>query len=202
MKTIRALIPAAMAVWACSSIWAADALADCDAKAKQSTPTTQFKFLSGGISVLDTKTGLEWQRCPEGMMFAAGKAVDRSLDSCMGTASTFNPTTIKMAAGKVNSSSGLDGQHDWRVPTMDELSSIVESACQIPAINPTVFPGTPVTWFWALQAKSLPSGGQAWGIGFGMGGYYVGNNNYGAVRLVRGAFNPKNVLERPRNPGK
>src|SRR5579863_6629613 len=95
MKTIRALIPAAMAVWACSSIWAADALADCDAKAKQSTPTTQFKFLSGGISVLDTKTGLEWQRCPEGMMFAAGKAVDRSLDSCMGTASTFNPTTIK-----------------------------------------------------------------------------------------------------------
>jgi hypothetical protein len=69
---------------------------------------------------------------------------------------------------------------------MDELASMVEDTCQIPAINTTVFPDTPVTWFWAAAPKDLPGGGKAWGIGFGAAGYYVGRNDYGAARLVRG----------------
>lgn len=186
MKSIGMIFTAA-----CGALWLpALALADCDAHAKQSTPTVQFKFVDGGASVLDTKTGLEWRRCPEGMTFTAGAAADHTQDHCTGSASQVSPTAATMLPRMVNAGK-LGGKTDWRIPTLDELGSIVEDACQTPAINPTVFPDTPVTWFRTRDTKTLPSGGTVWGIGFGMGGYYVGMNSYGAVRLVRGEINPK-----------
>lgn len=184
MKQIRGVLPAVL--FLCAQLPLAAAYADCDAGAKRSTPSAGFDYLAGGAVVRGRGTGLEWQRCSEGMTFVAGKAADRSGDTCSGSAGAFNQDAATQIAAKVNAGAGRDGKKDWRLPTLDELSSIVEDACQMPAINPEVFPDTPVTWFWAATPKILPSGGTAWGVGFGMGGYYVGNNHYGAVRLVRG----------------
>lgn len=184
MKPVRGMLLAAIFLYA--QLPLSGVYADCDAGAKRSTPTAGFEYSAGGAVVRHKKTGLEWQRCPEGMTFVAGRAADRSRDTCSGTAGTFNQVLAGQLMASVNTGAGRDGKTDWRLPTLDELSSIVEDACQMPAINPEVFPDTPVTWFWAAAPKTLPSGGTAWGVGFGMGGYYVGNNNYGAVRLVRG----------------
>jgi hypothetical protein len=177
----------ALLAFSCVQMGAVDARAACDASVKASTPTSDFEFRAQGAIVLHKKTGLEWQRCPEGMKLVAQPgAADHSRDTCDGEASLFTFDGAKQVQAKANAGAGRDGATDWRLPTMDELASIVEDACQIPAINPSVFPNTPVTWFWAISPKQL-SAGYAWGIGFGFGGYYVGRHDNGAVRLVRGS---------------
>lgn len=187
MKQTRTILSVFFIAWSCAPMFLVDAHAECDTGIKRSTPNSDFKFMLRGMVVLHKKTVLEWQRCPEGMTFVAGAAADHSRDACSGTASAFNLEGAGQLPAKVNAGEGRDGAKDWRLPAMDELASIVEDACQIPAINIVVFPGTPVTWFWAASPKAMPaSSGKAWGIGFGAGGYYVGRNDYGAVRLVRG----------------
>jgi|GEM_PF-2879401 len=183
---VRSAINAASVFAICGALaLPAIALADCDAAAKRSTPTADFEFRDGGASVLDKKAGLEWRRCPEGMRFAASPSGDHRQDHCTGTASQVSPSAAPMLLAAANAAK-LGGKTDWRLPTLDELFSIVESACQLPAVNPEVFPDTPVTWFRTRDSNTLPTGGQVWGISFGMGGYYVGMNTSSAVRLVRG----------------
>jgi hypothetical protein len=187
MKQAKVIAAVTILSWFCVNMFVSTAQADCDNKAKHSTPDSDFEYIAQGAVVHHKKTGLEWQRCPEGMTFIDGTAADHSQDACTGAASTFSLDKRLQLIAKVNTGSGRDGHTDWRLPTLEELSSIVENACQIPAINSVVFPDTPVTWFWAASPKVLPEGsGKAWGIGFGAGGYYIGLNNYGAVRLVRG----------------
>lgn len=188
MKKIRRILSVALIAWSYAQTILVDAHAACDANIKPSTPNTDFEFLAHGAVVLHKKTGLEWQRCPEGMTFTPDTSVDPPRGTCVGTAGTFSLDGAEQVQAKANVGSGRDGSTDWRVPTLDELASIVEDACQIPAINTSVFPNTPVTWFWAISPKVLSAGsGYVWGIGFGAGGYYVGRNDNGAVRLVRGA---------------
>jgi Protein of unknown function (DUF1566) len=185
MNQTRKMFVVALIAWSFALLLTVNAHADCDDNIKRTTPTTDFEFLSGGAVVRSKVTGLEWKRCPEGMTFNAGSSVDHSMDRCNGTASTFNLESSKQFLAKATAEARRSDATDWRLPTMDELASIVEEACTIPAINTVVFPDTPVTWFWADSPKVLPSGGNAWGIGFGAGGYYVGSDEYGAVRLVR-----------------
>jgi hypothetical protein len=43
----------------------------------------------------------------------------------------------------------LEGYCDWRLPSRIELSSIVDYARALPAIDLTTFPGTPMEYFWS-----------------------------------------------------
>ena len=50
------------------------------------------------------------------------------------------------------------GSTDWRLPDPHELSSLVNYSKQKPAIDTTVFPGTPSGYFWASTSKpALPT---------------------------------------------
>lgn len=160
--------------------------ASCDSNARMSTPTSDFRFLDGGAVVYHRRTGLEWRRCPEGMAFVRGDAPDHSRDICRGAAEAFSLQGAKDDVVHANTGAGRNGHRDWRLPSVEELSSIVEQACTVPSINEAVFPDTPVTWFWADPPVRMRGGeGTVWGVGFGAGGYYVGLDNGGAVRLVR-----------------
>jgi Protein of unknown function (DUF1566) len=72
----------------------------------------------------------------------------------------------------------------WRLPTKEELDSIVESDCKKPAIDEEVFPGTALMAYWT----STPSGpSYAWHVNFRWGisaWQYLRSNQY-AVRFVR-----------------
>lgn len=80
----------------------------------------------------------------------------------------------------------LGEKEDWRLPTLVELSSIVDKSIEEIAINQTVFEDTEPKQYWTSEKYSLKDGAH-WYVHFDIG--YQGfaldfNKNYG-VRCIR-----------------
>ncbi|MBS4097501.1 MAG: DUF1566 domain-containing protein, partial [Sulfuricella sp.] len=112
------------------------AVQNCQADIPQSTPTADFTDNSDG-TVTHTKTGLIWQRCLLGESWNG--------TACSGTASTYAWLNTFPAAANSN----LAGKTDWRLPSIKELLSIVETGCALPASNLAIFPSQGNDWLWS-----------------------------------------------------
>lgn len=124
--------------------------------------------LGDGAEIKDLQTGLIWQRCVEGMRWNGS--------SCINKPQMFTFDDAQTLAG-----------NGWRLPTNDELSTLVDKARQQPAINTEAFPATPTIWFWTA---SVYSGNPvyAWRVLFFDGNVgYSFRTSAGTVRLVRSA---------------
>jgi len=106
-----------------------------------------------GDTVLDPLTGLSWARSPSTMTFTAASAGD--------------PQSAVAQARAYCTGLGLGGFTDWRLPTRLELLSIVDHTRVKPAIDETVFPGTPPKPFWTGTRQPFPN--QQYAIDFGDG---------------------------------
>jgi Protein of unknown function (DUF1566) len=143
------------------------ALAVCDASraARLSVP----RFLVEQETVYDLKTKLTWMRCSYGQIARKGGGCDGD---------------VKPVDWDAAMALRIPGDSAWRLPTKDELDSIVEWDCKKPAINEDVFPDTALMAYWS----STPSGpSYAWHVNFRWGisaWQYLRSNQY-AVRLVR-----------------
>jgi hypothetical protein len=82
-------------------------------------------------------------------------------------------------------SQGLCGAKDWRLPTKDDLFSIVKSGVANPSIDTAYFPNTKSNWFWSSSPDARSSNG-AWIVEFYSNIIMPSNRDYGFVRLVRG----------------
>ena len=115
-------------------------------------------------TVVDEDTGLMWMQSPlEG---------------------TFTFEAACQAAQNLNAQKGFAGHADWRVPTQDELLSlVVEGNC--PSICQEVFPDTSEGWFWT-STRHAENTADAWVIYFSNGcALDLNRIYYGHVRLVR-----------------
>ena len=134
----------------------------------------RYKPSPDGQEVTDSRTGLTWRRCPEGMSFK-GK-------TCSGQAAFVSLVEANSRAQNA-ASSGVK----WRLPLLKELASIAaprEASEGVAAIDPTAFPGTPVGRFWTSSTSG--HGYFSW-VGFSDGGAgESARTSPGAVRLVRG----------------
>ncbi len=88
-----------------------------------------------GSEVRDKVTGLVWQRCMVGMAWNGSTCVGTSLEFSWQNALEFARTATASTAAT----------SAWRVPNRNELMSLLERACDSPAINTTWFPETPAS---------------------------------------------------------
>ncbi len=171
-------------------VWSANVHAVCNNRIDANTPNSRFVDEGDG-TVTDTRTGLRWQRCPVGYhLNDNGTSGQYDDDSCTATGTTlFNWQDALQAAADLNGGGGLGGFVDWRVPSVNELASIVEYQCESPAINESIFPDTSTTQFWSSTPRRLID--SAFVIDFGTGASSWNYKDIAGfeipVRLVRGS---------------
>jgi hypothetical protein len=78
------------------------------------------RFVDRGDSVLDTRTGLTWRRCP------VGQAFNKGARSCQG--GIYATDTLAKARRAAESEAAASKQA-WRLPSIDELSAVADKAC-------------------------------------------------------------------------
>ena len=138
-----------------------------------STPDGDFEAGDDG-TVLHVPTRLIWQRCVLGQTWNGS--------SCEGTPELYNWTeALLVASGHIQ-----DDQADWRVPNRNELGAIVEYRCELPAVNATVFPGTPGGGHWT-SSPFAGGASESWIVDFDSGRIVPATTQTPLpVRLVRG----------------
>ncbi len=124
------------------------------------------RYTATGGEVYDSQSNLTWQRCSVGQTW--------SQDMCTGKVEGM---TWDQAARQKKGA--------WRVPTRDELLTLVETPCGISKANRTIFPNIddlqPMYWSSTAEEKDL-----AWLVGVTNAGTFNGyRTSLNAVRLVR-----------------
>ncbi|MDU9048465.1 MAG: DUF1566 domain-containing protein [Candidatus Electrothrix sp. Rat3] len=139
----------------------------------------------GDGTITDTKTGLMWKRCAEGL--SGDNCEDGKVESYQWNDAMQRFKDVEYA-----------GYADWRLPTINELKTLVycskgkekyddycKDGYETPTINQQAFPNTEATWFWSGSPSTVNSDG-AWYVRFNFGVSSADSRNYHyAVRLVR-----------------
>lgn len=124
----------------------------------------RFELVLDGEAVLDKETGLVWEKSPDTTTRTWIEAIDYAYDKTVG---------------------GRDG---WRLPTVEELKSLVDKSVSGSPKLPSGHPFTIVQsgGFWS-SATYPGITNSAWYVGIGSGslGYYVKSNPF-YVWCVRG----------------
>jgi len=153
----------------------------------------------GDGTVTDVKTGLQWMRCSLGQTWQGG--------TCVGEAKAGSWQDALDAADALNRQGGYAGRQDWRVPTVEELLTLVycssgqpktwndtgkpcKGGYKSPTIYQSAFPRTRFesSQIWYCSASPYaPDARYVWGVPFDDGYGFAHPKNFGlAVRLVRG----------------
>ena len=93
-------------------------------------------FISRGYFVIDLKNKIEWMTCPVGMVWYKS--------TCTGVAKKYElrfvPEIIDIANNQLEGS--------WRLPSRNELESLICTKCEKIKIDLKIFPKTPPEPFW------------------------------------------------------
>jgi len=100
-------------------------------------------------TALDRRTGLSWQRCPLGTVLEDERCIP-----VPGDPQTLTWTQALAATRAVDEGPGFAGHRDWRLPSQNELLSIVEARWREPRVVERVFPVTPPEPFLASSVYS------------------------------------------------
>jgi hypothetical protein len=141
------------------------AQAACDATQPDRTPISRY-VIKGGL-VYDKKTDLTWQRCSTGQRW----------EDDVGCVGVIEQMTWEEAKAKA--------PEGWRMPTRDELATLVAPTCKQPAMNEEAFPDLDLgkLWYWTSTTNDEYL---AWLVNFADGRFAnYDRSDVGALRLVR-----------------
>lgn len=126
------------------------------------------KFTCERDVVRDPATGLTWQR-----NLPAEYNVCGAIELCTADEALVYCADLGTAGG------------NWRLPSIDELTSIVDKSRSDPAIDLTAFPNTPPKAFWS--STTYGTGTSVWYYDFGLtgGSGFSNASSVGRVRCVR-----------------
>jgi len=142
--------------------------------------------------VRDNVTGLIWEvKTDDGSIHDKGNMYtwcDTDPDSNGGNVGTCGDEIDTEDFVTALNAENYGGFSDWRLPSYQELLSIVNSGRHDPAVDETYFPQTAATAsvYWSSTASAgYPS--KAWHVSFSEGhSYRIGKSSSGYVRAVRG----------------
>ncbi len=144
---------------------------------------TQAGYIENGDgTVTDVKTHLMWMQCAQGQ---AGP-------QCEGVVLQYTWDLAMRIPEALNKRGGFAGYTDWRMPTLQELQSLVKKDSH-PTICLDAFPNAPEALFWSstqlqegINEGEKDENALVWNVYFGSGslGTNAQYNSY-AVRLVR-----------------
>ena len=135
----------------------------------------RYRNLDDG-TLLDTCTGLQWMRCPLGQSWDGR--------TCCGEAVSCKWNDLSERVAAFNHQGGYAGHRDWRVPTINELRTLIDEGTRNPATDRGAFPETR-GWFWSSTLGPYGSS-SAWFVNFNHGNVFTNfQSNAFYVRLVR-----------------
>jgi Protein of unknown function (DUF1566) len=148
----------------------------CVTGVRASNPSSVYLIDTSVQTVVDTRTGLMWDRCAWGQSGLAC-ATDTGAAGLTWLAALDVPITANGANYK--------GHNDWRLPNVKELRSLVEECRISPSINEWAFPNTPPGYHWT-NSPSARLDTAAWDVSFsnGLSSIEFRTVSY-RVRLVR-----------------
>jgi len=134
------------------------------------SPTNYTDNKDGTIT--DNYTNLLWVKCTQGMTGTDCKNGSPSLRE-------WSKARVECEGLKLANKTG------WRLPTLKELQSIVDSASSEPAINKTFFPKTSNDPYWTDTSPAQYLGSKFTVIFSNGSVYFKDAGNFGATRCVK-----------------
>jgi hypothetical protein len=129
-----------------------------------------YQRMSNGLAQ-DPLTGLTWYRCGAGQTWSDGQ--------CEGSPLLLPYEDALNWAESLE----LAGFDDWRVPEIDEMSSLVETDCKSPSINTLVFPGIEPEVYWSSESNFWMRP-MAWSLFFYRGDYFSKQAKVSSFRFM------------------
>jgi hypothetical protein len=136
--------------------------------------TDQRFDLSADGSVIDQHTHLAWMRC------SVGQQWDKENNTC-----NSEPQSLTWFQAREFVENRINRGSNWRLPSIQELSSLTELGCYHPAIDLRWFPNTPASHYWSATPFANKEG-HYWLVQFLSGENHTDSGRRLAfVRLVK-----------------
>ena len=119
------------------------------------------QFFEDGYKIKDVRNNVIWLRC------TVGQTWDYDTKSCLGEIVKLNHDEVEIA--KTQAAEQLGGT--WRLPTLDELESLVCEECEKPKVNENYFPQISPEAYWTQTRNKLNSK-MYWSVNFMTGHNY------------------------------
>ena len=175
--------------------------------AQYAGPVRSYAVLDGGTMVQDNVTGLVWEQ-KTNMNGVADYTnphdadntytwCDPNLDTNDGNPGTCGGNDTQGFIDQLNSAN-YGGYSDWRLPTIKELSSLVDLGRYHPVIDPIFASTTRSSWYWSSTTVHGSYNNYAYFVGFDSSNVYGINTDYFKssglyVRAVRGGQTPSAI---------
>lgn len=133
--------------------------------ARSFTGPTQHPTYTSDYTTKDDVTGLVWKSCSQGWDGAA--CANDNADP-----NTYNwdsAITTCNALNSLNGGAGYAERKTWRLPTVEELSTLTNYGIVNPAIDAGSFPATQASNYWS-SSTYVYSDSKAWNVHYVLGG--------------------------------
>jgi c(7)-type cytochrome triheme protein len=159
----------------------------CDQEKFANLPTERFVLHDDGTAT-DRVTGLNWQRCAVGQRWTGATCEDEGIKAQIRSWFSWDD-----ALGEVQRLQSRVEYRGWRLPTVQELRTLIDRRCNDPSTNLEVFPRAPAWPFWTATSYR-DNLDYAWQIDFRNGevnSHLKATTSY-HIRMVKGSALPLN----------